>query len=212
MSADALAACYDYNPQQGDGSTLDWEGCPDENLFYAVGMSYNNRIAAGGSFQPAKRPYDQGIVFTDQPRDGPYFQYNYIENVETAKATNKWQATSYANAGDASAQPPQCGCAACPGMTCNLARSGPNTGSLKPDPNAQGNMAYSPSLEACGAGGACLTMNGDACCIGTSSYSYAQGTSACSGNCENYYSGISKDRPLENLWKAIAVELPKFTE
>lgn len=145
----------------------------------------------------------------DQPRPGPYAQYNYIDNVNTASTANTWQTLSYVGPGSKTANAEGCGCSACPGMTCNLAKAGARTGALSPDTQYPGNMAYNPLLESCqGASGSCLSMNGDSCCVGTSSYEYKPTAGACSELCTNYWSGISKDRPLSALWSNIQVELP----
>lgn len=97
-------------------------------------------------------------------------------------------------------------------MTCNLSRTGPRTGALAVDNKNVGNLAYNPTLEACGgASGSCLSINGDLCCIGTMSYEYqpATGQSACINTCSNYWSSISSARPLEDLWAEVQVDLPK---
>lgn len=98
-------------------------------------------------------------------------------------------------------------------MTCNLATSGPRTGALEPSSGANaGNMAYKPILEVCDvpARGTCLNMNGDECCIGTHSYENVV-TNACSGgNCGNWWSGISAERPLSDLWQSIQIALPQI--
>jgi hypothetical protein len=179
---------------------LDWY-CPDENIFYAQGMSHNVRGENGEA--SATEPYDQGIVFMNQSRPGPYFQYNYIENVITGDASNTWQSASFADAGSATS----CGCNVCPNVTCDLARTGPRTGALEADPMVD-NLAYKPSLESCmGGSGNCLTMNGDTCCVGTFSYAYS--TLACESTCSNYWSAISVERPLSDLWDTVQEPLPK---
>jgi hypothetical protein len=191
--------CYDYNIEQADG-TLDWQ-CPEANLIYADGMSHNERGETGTV--SATEPYDQGIVFLSQSRPEPYFNYNYIENVDTASESNVWQSTSYADAGSETT----CGCKVCPNVTCNLALTGPRAGALEADTQVD-NLAYKPSLEACvGGSGNCLSMNGDACCVGTFSYAYS--TAACESTCNNYWSAISVERPLSDLWETVQEPLPK---
>lgn len=176
----------------------------------AWGVSYNDRLSMGWPADNlAAAPYDQGIVFMDDPRDPPFYQYNYIENVNPTAATNTWQAQSYSSLGSTTAGAETCGCRSCPSMTCNLATAGPRTGALAPDGNFAGNGAYNPGLEACqGFQGSCLSMNGDACCVGTGSYEYRSTGGACTESCKNYWSGISKTMPLSDLWEAPQVDLP----
>lgn len=200
----AVAACYNYAPQGADG-TLRWR-CPTANQFWAAGASIQNRTIPGWAGSPAAKPYDQGIVFLETPRPAPYFQYNYIENVATTVSTNSWQSLSYVGPGSTANR--ACGCQACPTMTCNLSKSGARMGPLEPDNQQPPNFAYNPSLEACqGASGNCLSMNGDACCIATDSYEYLAET-ACTSTCENFWSAITAERPLTNLWNEIQIELP----
>lgn len=203
------AGCYDYNPQQADG-TINFEACPEENTIYSVGMSKNNREKEGATFEAPARPYDQGIVFMDTARDGPFFQYNYIENVVTDSEDNAWQSMSYSGRGGTSGSSNFCGCEVCPGKTCNLARAGPYNGALTPDGGNEGNMAYNAPLEVCVSGnGNCLSMNGDSCCVGTYSYEYNP-PEPCASVCASYWSGISAERPLSDLWSEVQESLPKF--
>lgn len=182
-----------------------------------MGVSFNDRLTDGWTEGEATAPYDQGIVFMDdgpdgQPRPGPYFQYNYIENVNPASMTNSWQVLSYSSIGSNSTQQPACGCRVCPGKPCNLAKAGPRTGALaEDDPPRKGNMAYNPSLESCiGGSGSCLSMNGDSCCVGTSSYEFKPPAGQpCVENCKNFYSGISSKKPLSDLWAEVQTDLPK---
>lgn len=197
------AACYNYSPQQPDG-TLKWV-CPTPQR--TVGVSYNIRTGPN----VATTPYDQGIVFMDQVRPGPYFQYNYMENINPASSTNSWQVQGYIGPGSTTLKSESCGCRACPSMTCNLAKAGPRTGALASDPSVPGNLAYNPLLESCqGGSGSCLSINGEACCVGVSSYEYrpSEGTSPCVDLCRNFWSGISKDKPLSALWGSIMKDLP----
>ena len=195
------AACFNYNPQGTDGTT----SFVCANPVPSVGVSWNTRPVTNPS-QVA--PYDQGIVFFEQERPGPYFKYNYIENVNTASTTNSWQVQSYIGPGSTATNSENCGCRACPSMTCNLAKTGPRTGALTTDVQYPNNMAYNPLLETCaGATGSCLSMNGDACCVGTGSYEY-RAVPACSEMCKNYWSGISKDRPLSAIWGSIMKDMP----
>jgi hypothetical protein len=199
--------CYDWNPQQADG-TLNWE-CADENQIFAFGMSRNDRESDLAVPNTAK-PYDQGIVFMEDTRSGPYFKYNYIENINTASPSNTWQALSFASEGNAAGSLPSCGCVACPDKTCNLAIAGPATGALTTDSQYPGNMAFNPQLEVCDSGsGNCMSVNGDACCVGVYSYGYVPQT-ACQSNCESYWSGISSKRPLSALWTDVKQFLPVF--
>lgn len=201
-----FAGCYDYNPQQPDG-TLNWE-CGQENQVFAFGMSRNNRDGTT-VFPATAKPYDQGIVFMEQERPGPYFKYNYIENINTASPSNSWQAMSFASEGRTTGVQ-SCGCVACPDKTCNLARAGPATGALTPDSQYPGNGAINPKLEVCDSGsGNCMSVNGDSCCVGVYSYGYVPQT-ACQSNCESYWSGISSQRPLSALWTTVQQFLPVF--
>jgi hypothetical protein len=199
-----FAACYSYTPQKD--STLKWLCDDGPNRVESIGVSINTRPVTN---PPQVAPYDQGIVFFQDERPGPYFKYNYIENVNTASTANNWQTQSFIGPGSTTSQ--TCGCTACPSMTCNLAKAGPRTGALAPDTNYPTNMAYNPLLETCqSSAGTCLSVNGDACCVATSSYDYrpATGQSACSESCRNFFSGISKDRPLSALWSTIQKDLP----
>lgn len=205
-----VTACYNYNPQTPDGKFN--FTCPE--AVPALAVSYNDRLSLGWNKDKAAAPYDQGIVFLDEPRDPPYAKYNYIENVQTDSPSNNWQAASYSALGSTTAGAETCGCRACPDkVTCNLANAGPSTGALVPETgNFAGNMAYNPGLSACqGFQGSCLGLNGDECCVGTGSYEYRSGAGgACTENCKNYWSGISKDMPLSELWKEFQVDLPVF--
>jgi hypothetical protein len=203
LVAGSLPACYSYTPQKDGKLTWLCVDGPDREL--SIGISSNTRPVTNPS-QVA--PYDQGIVFFQDPRPGPYAKYNYIENVNTASPANTWQTLSFIGPGSTTTGAENCGCTACPSMTCNLAKAGPRTGALTPDTNYPTNMAYNPLLETCqSSAGTCLSMNGDACCVATSSYDYKP-AAACSESCRNFFSGISKDRPLSALWSTIQKDLP----
>lgn len=196
-------ACYGYNPQQANG-TLSWV-CPKSFRIEALGVSFNDREPPGNKDLGAANMYDQGIIFLNDPRPGPFFKYNYIENINTASATNSWVSRSYVSGGS---QGGSCGCNVCAGMSCNLSKAGPYTGPLTPDQYNVGNMAYKPNLEACGgSSGNCLDLNGDGCCVGTDSYEFTPKT-ACENTCENYWSSITSKRPLEALWNEVQIDLP----
>jgi hypothetical protein len=145
-------------------------------------------------------------------RPEPYFKYNYIENIDPASTTNTWQVKSFSGLGSNTTGAESCGCRACPSMTCNLAEAGVRTGALAADTGTRaGNMAYNPSLEAClGGSGSCLSLNGDACCIGTSSYEYRPTNGPCSESCRNFWSSITSKKPLSALWSEMQNDLPKL--
>jgi hypothetical protein len=203
------AGCYDHDPADQPGGLPDFEGCPDENIIYTVGYSANSRAGGSANLPAAARPFDQAIVFMDTARPGPFFQYNYIENVNTASTSNSWQAMSYAGRGGTVGEARFCGCEVCPDTTCNLARTGPWTGALQVDPARPDNKAFNAKLEVCVSGnGNCLSMNGDACCVAVYSYEYNPAT-PCTSSCTSYWSGISSARPLSALWDQVQVQLPK---
>ena len=78
-----------------------------------------------------------------------------------------------------------------------------------PDDRSPNNMAYNPTLEACGgSSGNCLTVNGDTCCLGVMSYEYQSRGGPCESSCSNYWSGISSAKPLSDLWSDIQYSLP----
>jgi hypothetical protein len=71
-----------------------------------------------------------------------------------------------------------------------VAQSGPAAGPLAADTRAQaiGNGAVNAQLESCGgSSGSCMSLNGAACCMGTSSYEYPFSTGACTSGCTNYW-------------------------
>lgn len=139
-------------------------------------------------------------------------QYNYLENIPGAysDSTNNYQALSYS--GDGNADSKLCGCQVCPDRPCGLGRSGPAPGPLKNDPEVPDIQAVSAGLESCGgSSGACMTINGRDCCIAVNSYQYSQADAAgtaCSANCNNWFSAISSARPLQALWGTVQYTLP----
>jgi hypothetical protein len=141
-------------------------------------------------------------------------QYNYIENIPTAynSSANTFQSLSYS--GDGNNATKSCGCYACSNVPCNVARSGPAPGPLVPDPRLNSTSApaaVNANLEACaGSSGNCMTINGQSCCIAVDSYEYLPNDSgtACSSTCSNYWSVISVNKPLSNLWGTVRQKLP----
>lgn len=209
----AAAACYDWNIQLPNGTI----SLKCNTAINSLGVSYHDRLADGWSGDPEAAPFDQGLVWMDdgpdgQPRPGPYYQYNYIENINPASTTNTWQVNSYSSVGSNSTDVPACGCRSCPNtVTCNLAKTGPRTGALEGDAARPGNLAYNPFLENClGGSGSCMSLNGEACCIGTSSYEYKPPAGQpCVENCRNYWSSISSTKPLSELWDEPDIDMPQ---
>ena len=142
-------------------------------------------------------------------------QYNYIDNFPLSFLKNSsvptYQSLSYTGAGNNNPQngAVRCGCEVCPGMTCNLARSGPARGPLTSDLRKPYNLAVNAQLEGCGGtSGSCMTINGEKCCIAVASYEYYS-TQPCDNTCENYASTITFNNPLSRLWMNISYPLPQ---
>jgi hypothetical protein len=129
--------------------------------------------------------------------------------------SNTWRSRGFSYTGEdgnADATANRCGCAVCEGSTCNLAVAGPMDGALLEDPDAYDpSLSLNPGLEACGgASGACMTVNGETCCVGTQSYERVDPgtTDTCASQCSNYWSGITQYKSLDLLWSAIQTPLP----
>jgi hypothetical protein len=202
--------CYDYNPQPTPGGAVQWTcSSPVE----ATGVSWHRDR---GEDNRVDVPFDQAIIFTAQARPGPYFQYNYIENINTASTSNTWLTRGFSWAGVNTATDPidnRCGCKVCD-VPCNLAVSGPRVGALTEDEEAfDPALAFNPGLEACGgSSGACMSVNGNTCCVGTQSYERIpeDNPDTCTSLCSNFWSGISVDLPLSDLWSEVQVPLPAW--
>lgn len=203
--------CFNWNPTQAGG--IEWL-CPTNQIYEAKGASWQTGHTA--SDRP-DNPYDQAILFFAKSRSGPFFQYNYMENFDTTSSFNTWLTRGFSWEGTNSSTDPilnRCGCIVCPATTCNLAMSGPTIGGITSDPDAPvPNTAYNPQLEACGgSSGACMSVNGDACCVGTQTYERipADNANTCSSLCSNYWSAISSAKPLSQLWSTIQYKLPAW--
>jgi hypothetical protein len=142
-------------------------------------------------------------------------QYNYIENFPSAfnSTANNFQSLAYSGDGSTgTAQVPGgCGCSVCPSMPCGLGRSGPASGPLTRDPRQPNNGAVNVQLEACGgSSGNCMTIGGRSCCMAVDSYEYrAASANSCANVCQNYWSTISSQKPLANLWATVRQTLPR---
>jgi hypothetical protein len=64
-------------------------------------------------------------------------------------------------------------------------------------------------LLACLAGmsGSCALYAPDQCCIGIASYAVVD-PDVCAETCENYWSPIMPEKPLNALWKTMQYQLP----
>lgn len=146
-----------------------------------------------------------------------FVQYNYAENLPSplTNASSTYQSMSYTWDGFAASgsTPGGCGCTQCPSMPCSLGRSGPTPGPLQLDARNTTNGAVNANLEACyGGDGACMTINGESCCIGVFSYQYVSNNASvpvCTSFCSNYWSTISVTKPLADLWSNVSWRLPR---
>lgn len=140
-------------------------------------------------------------------------QYNYLENIPDAltATSNTFQVLSYIGSGNngTDGRAKRCGCTACPSMPCGLARSGPAPGPLTRDSQALYNSAVNAKLEGCGgSSGSCMTVNGQSCCVAVFSYERPDTNAACASTCNNYWSSITRAKPLSALWLNVTWVLP----
>lgn len=200
LSLVRVVLCYGFDRKPGASRECGSAGVE------ALGVSWNSYLETGS-------PHDQAIVFTASTRPGPYFQYQYQENLADLANSSSSTFESLAYSGDgtpAGKKHPRCGCQACPSVPCGLAQTGPAAGPLRTDPKHPRNGAVSAGLESCGgSSGSCMTVNGQTCCIAVDSYSRSSGADPCTSLCASYWSSISAAKPLSALWSKVHYPLPR---